>query len=244
MIKIAVCDDDRSVREQIMDWIKEYCAETQIELFSFASGESMLHAQEEFAISFLDIELQELSGMEVAKCIRQEEEKMGKEKGIFIFITGYREYMEEAFDVNAFHYLVKPVDEKKFHTVFHRALKEVLGKAERKNRTIMIKHNGMQKKILLKDIYYIESCNKKVIFHTKLGKMDTYGRMEAWEKELGDSFYRCHRGYLVNLEKITAYNVNTIDIINGDSLILAQKKYADFIKAYMRYARDGGIVNV
>jgi DNA-binding LytR/AlgR family response regulator len=68
--------------------------------------------------------------------------------------------------------------------------------------------------------------------------------MEDWESELVDSFYRCHRGYLVNLEKITAYSVDTIDLINGDSLILAQKKYADFIKAYMRYAKDGGIVNV
>ena len=102
----------------------------------------------------------------------------------------------------------------------------------------------MQKKVLLKDIYYIESSNKKVVFHTKDGKIDTYGRMDDWDVELGDSFYRCHRGYLVNLDKFTAYNVDTIDVINGDSLILAQKKYSDFIKAYMRYAKDGGIVNV
>ena len=65
-----------------------------------------------------------------------------------------------------------------------------------------------------------------------------------WEDKLSDSFYRCHRGYLVNLEKITAYSVDTIDLINGDSLILAQKKYSDFIKAYMRYAKDGGTTNV
>ena len=89
--------------------------------------------------------------------------------------------MEEAFDVNAFHYLVKPVDEKKFNTVFHRALKEVSVKHKLKKLSVIIKYNGMQKKVLLKDIYYIESSNKKVVFHTKDGKLDTYGRMDDWE---------------------------------------------------------------
>ena len=114
----------------------------------------------------------------------------------------------------------------------------------KEQKSVIVKCNGMQKRVLLKDIYYIESSNKKVVFHTKDGNIDIYGRMEDWESKLGDTFYRCHRGYLVNLEKITAYNVDTIDVINGESLILSRKKYADFIKTYMKYAKDGGIVNV
>ena len=151
---------------------------------------------------------------------------------------------ESASEQKDLAYLFYYEHEKKFYIVFNRALKEVAVKAKQEGLSVIVKNNGMQKKVLLRDIYYIESSNKKVVFHTKNGKIDTYGRMEDWESELGDSFYRCHRGYLVNLEKITAYSVDTIDIINGDSLILAQKKYADFIKAYMRYAKDGGIVNV
>ena len=241
-MKIAVCDDDRTTREQIASLIKEYNPDAEI--ITFESGDDMIKSQDSFEISFLDVEMKAISGIDVAKYMRAEQEKWEKDKSIIIFVTGYREYMEDAFDVNAFHYLVKPVDEKKFHTVFNRALKEVSAKTKQKRLSVIIKYNGMQKKVLLKDIYYIESSNKKVVFHTKDGKIDTYGRMDDWEAELGDSFYRCHRGYLVNLEKITAYNVDTIDLINGDSLILAQKKYSDFIKAYMRYAKDGGIVNV
>jgi len=214
------------------------------EVITFEAGDDMIKTQESFEISFLDVEMKEASGIDVAKHMREEQEKRGKDKSIIIFVTGYREYMEDAFDVNAFHYLLKPIDEKKFNTIFNRALKEVSMKTKQEGFSVIIKNNGMQKKVLLSDIYYIESSNKKVVFHTKDGKVDTYGRMEDWENELGDSFYRCHRGYLVNLEKITAYSVDTIDLINGDSLILAQKKYADFIKAYMRYAKDGGIVNV
>ena len=241
-MKIAVCDDDRTTREQISSLIK--VQEPDAEIIVFEDGESMLKFEDCFAIAFLDVQMGEISGIDVAKYIREEQEKRDGEKCIIIFVTGYREYMEDAFDVNAFHYLLKPIDEKKFNTVFIRALKEVSVKMEQKRRAVIVKCNGMQKKILLKNIYYIESNNKKVVFHTKDGNVDTYGRMEDWESELGDSFYRCHRGYLVNLEKISAYNVDTIDVINGDSLILARKKYADFIKAYMRYAKDGGIVNV
>lgn len=241
-MKIVVCDDDRIVREQLISLIRGQ--EPDAEIITFKTGEDMVKSLEDFDISFLDIEMKEISGIDIAKHMREEQEKWSKEKSIIIFVTGYREYMEEAFDVNAFHYLVKPVDEKKFHTVFSRALKEISAKTEQKKLSVIIKCSGMQKKILLKDIYYIESSNKKVVFHTKDGKLDTYGKMDDWETELGDSFYRCHRGYLVNLEKITAYNVDTIALTNGDSLILAQKKYSDFIKAYMRYAKDGGIVNV
>ena len=241
-MKIAVCDDDRTTREQIASLIREQ--EPDAEVVTFEAGEEMIKSQENFEISFLDVEMEEISGIDIAKYMREEQEKRGREKSIIIFVTGYREYMEDAFDVNAFHYLLKPIDDKKFQAVFNRAVKEEVAKTEQKKLSVVVRCDGMQKKILLKDIYYIESNNKKVMFHTKDGKIGTYGRMEEWEQELGDTFYRCHRCYLVNLEKITAYNMNTIDIINGDSIILAQKKYSDFIRAYMRYAKDGGVVNV
>lgn len=241
-MKIAICDDDRTTREHIASLIRE--KELGLEIVLFKTGEDLIKSQENFVICFLDIKMNKISGIDVAKYIRDEQEVTGRRKSIIIFVTGYKEYMEEAFDVNAFHYLLKPIDEKKFHTVFERALKDISMKTKQEKLSVIIKYKGMQKKIYLKDIYYIESNNKKVIFHTKEGNIDTYGKMDDWEGKLGETFYRCHRGYLVNLEKITAYNIDTVDVINGDSLILARKKYSDFIKAYMRYAKDGGIVNV
>ena len=104
-------------------------------------------------------------------------------------------------------------------------------------------HAGAEK-VYLKDICYIESANKKVIIHTKKGTMETYGKMEEWEQAAGRDFYRCHRCYLVNMEKIVSYGTDMIEVVNGDKLLLAQKKYADFIKRYMDYAKNGGIVNV
>lgn len=239
-MKIAVCDDDKAAREHIVSLIKEQIRDAEI--MTFATGEEMLKARSVFDISFLDVEMKEVSGMDVASHIRQGEQ--GSKKSIIIFVTGYEKYMNRAFDVSAFHYLLKPIDEEKFRTVFGRALKELSVAEERTKRYILVKSSGIQQKVYIKDIYYIESANKKVLFHTKAGILDSYGKMDALEQLTGSSFYRCHRCYLVNMEKIVSYNADTIRVANGDKLILAQKKYSDFVKRYMRYAKDGGIVNV
>lgn len=240
-MRIAVCDDDRAIREELSRLIKRQAPEAYI--VTFKSGEDMINARENFDISFLDIEMGKVSGMDIARRIR-EQEKSGRQRSIIIFVTGYREYMEAAFDVNAFHYLIKPIDAEKFSEVFDRAWKEMSAFDEQNKKQIMVKNSRTQQKIWLRDIYYIESGNKKVIFHTTDGILEVYGKMEDLENSLGNSFYRCHRCYLVNMEKISAYSVGNIQVTNGDNLLLARKKYSDFIKTYMRYVKNGGIVNV
>ena len=239
-MKIAVCDDDKAAREHIVSLIKEQIPDAEI--MTFATGEEMLKVPSSFDISFLDVEMREMSGMDIANHIRQEEQ--GRIKSIIIFVTGYEKYMNRAFDVSAFHYLLKPIDEEKFRNVFGRALKELTLTQEQTKRYILVRSSGVQQKVYIKDIYYIESANKKVIIHTRTGILDSYGKMDELEQMTGSSFYRCHRCYLVNMEKIVSYNANTIEVVNGDKLILARKKYNDFIKRYMKYAKDGGVVNV
>lgn len=242
MIRIAVCDDESEIRKSIANLIKKHTGDVEISVFQ--SGKEMLETTAYFDIAFLDIAMSGISGIQVAKRIRMAQEKANLDRSIIIFVTGYREYMEDAFDVNAFHYLVKPIDEKKFTDVLSRAIKLITEKEVKARKSIILKYSGIQKKVLLQDIYYIESCNKKVIVHTKDGNIQLYGKMDEFENELGDIFYRCHRCFLVNMEKITKYSVDTIQVINGETLILARKKYPDFIKKYMRYAKAGGIVNV
>lgn len=239
-MKIAVCDDDKAAREHIVSLVKEQIQDAEI--MTFATGEEMLKAQNNFDISFLDVEMREISGMDVANHIRQEEQ--GNTKSIIIFVTGYEKYMNSAFDVSAFHYLLKPINEEKFRSVFGRALDELYAVMERTKRFILVRNSGIQQKVYLKDIYYIESANKKIIIHTKMGVLDSYRKMNELEQMTGRGFYRCHRCYLVNMEQIVSYNADTIKVVNGDKLILAQKKYNDFIRQYMKYAKDGGIVNV
>lgn len=240
-MRIAVFDDDRAIREELSRLIQRQVPE--VDIAEYQSGEELINAKGNFDIYFLDIEMGKVSGMDIARRIREQEES-GRQRSIIIFVTGYREYMEAAFDVNAFHYLVKPIDAEKFSEVFNRAWKEASVSYEQTKKYIMVKSSGTQQKLFLKDIYYIESGNKKVIFHTTNGTLEVYGKMEELENGLRKTFYRCHRCYLVNMEKISAYSADNIQVTNGDNLLLARKKYSDFIRTYMRYVKNGGIVNV
>ncbi len=143
-MKIAVCDDNQAIREELSRLIKRQALEADI--VTFKSGEEMISAGENFDISFLDIEMGEVSGMDIARRIR-EREKDGRQRSIIIFVTGYREYMEAAFDVNAFHYLIKPIDAEKFSEVFDRAWKEMSAFDEQHKKQIMVISSRTQQKI-------------------------------------------------------------------------------------------------
>ena len=240
MLQIAICDDEKQIREALKE-LTLSCVDAKIHLF--ADGEALLESEIEFDIILLDICIEEaaghkMNGIETAKRIRKNSD------AVIIFITALKEYVFEAYDVEAFHYLLKPIDEEKFRSVFRRALDELYAVMERTKRFILVRNSGIQQKVYLKDIYYIESANKKIIIHTKMGVLDSYRKMNELEQMTGRGFYRCHRCYLVNMEQIVSYNADTIKVVNGDKLILAQKKYNDFIRQYMKYAKDGGIVNV
>ena len=151
-MKIAVCDDDKKVREQMSSMIKRQAPD--FDICQYTTGENMISAGIDHDIYFLDIEMGDISGIELAKKIRSEQENSGK-RSIIIFVTAFREYMEDAFDVNAFHYLVKPIKEKKFPEVFQRAVKEVVTGDERREKYIIVKDGESKRKLLLREIQYI-----------------------------------------------------------------------------------------
>lgn len=89
------------------------------------------------------------------------------------------------------------------------------------------------------DIYYIENQLKKIVIHTAIENIEVYGSMKDIEEKLDDGFYRCHRGYLVNMAHIRAYGSSSIQLTNGDNIFLSKDKYGDFENAYMTYLQDG-----
>lgn len=184
-MKIAVCDDDSSAREHIVSLINKQT--DHAEILSFSSGEELLDADPDPDICFLDVEMKGLSGMETAGLMRQRQDERDGPSCIIIFITGYEKYMSDAFDVSAFHYLLKPLNEEKFRAVLGRALKELSAESERRKRYILIKNSGVQQKLYIKDIYYIESANKKVIIHTSDGTFECYGKMDEFEQMTGSA---------------------------------------------------------
>ena len=237
-LAVAVCEPNEELRDELMRMIAKEKPEAQVA--SFDSGDALLASETDFAIYFLDI--QGADGLEAARELRAREQ--GGASAVIVFVTGYRDYMEEAFDVHAFQYLVKPVDGKKFAEVLAAAWTEAEAVRRREGRHILLKLDGLMRKVALRDILYLESRNKKVAIHTREGAHEIRRSMETMEAALGDGFYRCHRCFLVNLARIADYGPRTIRLENGEHLMLAEKKYADFVKRYLCYAKDGGVVRV
>ena len=250
MLKIAVCDDEKNIRDYLTALVKEQNAECSIT--GYAAAEDYLADGEEFDLIFLDIELGSsasgMNGMELAERIRDS----GFEcQPVIIFVTGYESYVYDAFDVGAFQYLLKPVNKDKFAEVYGRAIRQILSRQilsqqvlpERdlpqalwRKKVLTIQYDaGTVKTILLDHIYYMESQNHKIVIHFKDGQIAYYARMGDLEKELEGQFFRIHKGYLINLAYVDEYNRTEVTLTSGDRLMISKYKYKDFTKAYLRF---------
>lgn len=234
MIEIAVCDDEAFIREQIQQFVKNRVPDSHIE--TCATGEELLAANRSFDLVFLDIQMDGMNGMETARVLRAK-----KAETILIFVTGLKEYVFEAFDVSAFHYLLKPLEEEKLTEVLERALKEVNRWKTQGKKQLLIQTRSRNYNLDQSTIFYLESRGKKVEIHTLGDTIEVYASISRLEEQLGNSFYRCHRGYLVNLAYIAEYRTDRIRLSNGDEVYLAKERYQSFVKTYMRYLQDGGM---
>lgn len=238
MIEIAVCDDEKIVQERIIDLIEKQQTDCHIE--DFATGNELLETKKHFDLIFLDIQMEGLNGIETAQAIREHDKKT-----VIIFVTAVKEYVFEAFDVAAFHYLLKPIEEVKFAEIFDHAVKEILEqKRTQEVPTLFVKAKNRNLTLKQHEIIYIENRANKVAIHTTRDVIEAYYAMSKLESKLGGNFYRCHRGYLVNMAHIMEYSSDTIDMSNGEQVYLAKERYPEFVKEYMRYLQDGGTANV
>ena len=233
MIRIAIVDDEKVIREQIKKLIEK--RQTDCEIDTYGTGEDLLQANSVYDIIFLDIQMDGMNGIDTARALRQ-----NAEDTVLIFITGVKEYVFDAFDVAAFHYLIKPIEELKFYEVYDRAVLEVGKRKQQANGQLFVKTRNRNATFNQSDILYIESRAKKVEIHTKSDIVEAYAAIGELEKQLVGSFYRCHRGYLVNMAFITEYGYDSITLHNGETIILSKDKYSEFVKVYMRYLKNGG----
>lgn len=235
-MNIAVVDDEAVIRQQIHGLIKKQKPDFSIS--DFATGEELLAAGKEFDIVFLDIHMEGMDGIEAARTLRQRNENV-----VLIFISGIKEYVFEVFDVSAFHYLLKPIEEQKFRKVLGRAAEEAEKRKGQRERQIFIRTKNRGYTLNVSSILYIESKAKKVEIYTvdMEDTIEAYATMDELEGQLGNSFYRCHRGYLVNMAHIARYDSDSIILSNGGKVYLTKKKHGEFVKEYMWYLQNGGV---
>lgn len=229
-MRVAICDDDRESCARLRSLIKRQ--EPDCEVACFDAGKSFLEARGRFDILILDIQMEEMSGIEVARILR-----INQEKTILIFVTALKEYAAEAFEVSAFSYLLKPVEPEKFCRVFESACREVRKMESGGGEQLFFQTRARSFVVQKSEILYVESHKRKVEIHTLGERISVYATMKGMEEQLGEGFFRCHRGYLVNLAYVAKYGTGIIQLQNGETLYLAREKYSEFVKAYTRHLK-------
>ena len=235
-MQIAICDDEKNIRELLKNKIvKQY---PDADIISFSSGEELLLSENHIDILFLDIQMTGKNGMETARELRKKNKKV-----ILIFVTAIEEYVFQAFDVGAFHYIVKPIDDVKFADVLCKAVdgwhSQNLDEQKPEASYMMINNGGVHRKVVLDEIVYAEVFNRKVVIHKLNEKIEYYGKISELEELAGDGFFRPHRAYLINFKYVEKYDATTIYLEKGPAL-MAKQNYPDFVKKYMKYNQRKG----
>ena len=238
-MQIAVCDDEKEIREMFAEKIRELYPKEEISLYQ--SGEELMLSEKEPDILLLDIQMPGKNGMETARELRRKNKNV-----IIIFVTALEDFVFQAFDVGAFHYLVKPFDDGKFAEVLQNAVnqsedRKKLESAGRKGEMpgLMITTGGEHITVNLEDIIYAEVFDRKIILHMMDADIEYYGKMKELEEKAGEEFYRVHRSFLVNFGYIRKYDAATVYLEKGQA-IMARQNYQGFVKSYLRYNQRKG----
>lgn len=234
-MQIAICDDENEIRNMIARYVKIFSPDCFVKLYQ--SGEELLEDRQVFDLIFLDIHLGGKNGMDIARQLRQ-----NGSQSIIIFITALEEYIFQAFDVGAFHYLVKPIDKVKFFEVLKCAIAKwnetsTLEQLMPEEKSINVKIGTTTSKIYRKEIIYIESDNRKVILHKADSTLEFYAKLSDLAQSLDDDFARIHRSFLVNMKYILKYNATSVTLENGENIMMAKQKYGEFVKQYLKYSK-------
>lgn len=231
-VSVAICEDEPYLLEQLGKNVRHFLhAEGyRSRILLFSSGEALLDAGQVFDILLADIRLPGKSGLEVARqlCGNRQESRL-------IFITAYPEYAAEAFELDAVHYIVKPVSREKLSHAMEKALRHVPGTDCRR---VTVAMGNRTDRIPIRDILYCESLDHRILVHTQMAEYAYFGTLEKLEKQLDARFFRCHKSYLVNLDYVVSKQQDSAVLSNGDRVLIARRKQREFSQRLLEYFRE------
>ena len=237
MIKIAICDDEPMMAQELAGHLADYMTEksiTDYDLSSFSNGCALLERIGIFDVIFLDIQMEQPDGMETARLLRQR-----GDHSLLIFVTVLKEYVFDSFQVEAFDYLLKPLDSVRFHQTMDRVLRSL---EQRTAEDIVIQRGAGCEVVLLSDIVYCEVLGRKVYLHKNGGTVsDYYDKLENLERQVDGRFFKCHRSYLVNLDYVRGCRDGQVLLPQGECIPVSRLRERELTQALLRYMKARGI---
>jgi DNA-binding LytR/AlgR family response regulator len=237
MMNIAICDDEKNSRDTVSEYLQPFAASGDgLAIAQFESGEALLADYKSgaaFHLIFLDVEMNDLSGVETARRIREMDKNV-----MFVFITAHPKYVPDAFIVGAFQFLTKPLQRDFFVREFERALQTY----HKTIHSYKIAYKGQTIILKVGDILYIETYGRLLRACTQASEYEFAGSISVEEKKLLDyDFIRCHKGYLINMKHIASVNKSDFVLTNGTVIPISKHMKNEVLNRFNRFV-SGGVV--
>ncbi len=230
MAKIAVVEDNDAMRAQLCGFIAQYAQESghQLDVTAFSDGAQLVEPYRPgFDIIFLDIEMPKLGGMPTAERIRRQDPDV-----VLVFVTNMAQYAIRGYEVDALDFVLKPVNYYQFSTKLARALQRV---QRRKGGQIALQTAGGVQLLNTEDIYWLETRDRMLHYHTSTGVWSVRSSLQNAEKQLAPyHFAKCNQCYLVNLRYVRAVQNDMVQV-GEDRLEISRRQRAAFLAAVAAY---------
>lgn len=233
-MRLAVCDDEKIQRDYIITLLDEWSKNNNIglQISEFADTEKfwLAHSEQPFDGALLDIEMPGQNGMDFARSLREQNDKLP-----IIFITGFAEFMAQGYEVDAIHYLLKPVDKNKLFECLNKM------RSLEKSKILIFESSQGLLRIPEKDIVYLEAFGHNTTLHCVNGVYELNFGISKLEKQVDKNvFIRCHRSYLVNLNHVYQTDRENVVLDSGEKLPLSRRMYDGFNRALLKFYRNAG----
>ncbi len=228
MIKVAVCDDEESVRYKLKEYINDFFKEKNQSAVvnDYESGSQLISDKEQYDVIFLDIEMPELNGIQTVQQLRKYDTKSK-----IIYVTNYENYSRQAYKVHAFDYISKPVSKESIYNVLSELMRYMKDGSKPKQYAFNTE-NGIVS-LYLDEIYYFEYLSRKAYIHSKNGVFKSrYTLGELYDKFTEKGFQASHQSFIVNMSHISFIRGYDIFLDNEEKIPLAQKKAVEFKKQF------------
>lgn len=229
-MKIAICDDKMVLHEDLKQHLEEYAIKRNLVFVydDYTNGYDLIASTIEYDLIFMDYQMDEINGLETSRRLRKKNIQTP-----IIFLTSFPNIVFDTFEVNAYRFLVKPIDMEKLSS----ALDDFL-KSTDDNNFLLIKTDEDNKKINIDDIIYAEASDKYCYIRTVTDNILYKKTLSDIEKQLPqDKFFRSHRTYLVGFRHIVSHTSTDILFDNNEKAQISKLKNTAFKKAFTDYIK-------
>lgn len=229
-MKIAICDDTLILHQDLKNCLERYSIERKIDFIydDYTKGADLLSSDIRYDIIFMDYQMDGLNGLETARILRKRHDNAA-----IIFLTSYSDIVFDVFEVNAFRFLVKPIDIQKLFS----AIDDYISGLDDSN-FILLKTDDGNKRVKIDDIIYAEASDKYCYVRTVDDSLLYKNTLSEIEKLLPEeSFFRSHRTYLVNMKHIVTHTATSIQFDNNECALISKLKLTPFKKTFTDYIK-------